>query len=161
MAIDVVVRLGLSVAEIVAVAHFFGRPLGSIRPELIFLDPAEPESPTLLPRCEPYLALARAPLEGHGLLFDRVFSAPEILGGRPHSVESDVFAFATTLAFWLGHYPFGDTIPGQLDAIIRGQPRLEGIDPALARLLGAALEVDPGRRPPMKELCERLEAMRG
>ncbi len=79
------------------------------------------------------------------------FIAPEQARGEEPSAAADVFALGATL-YWAatGRPVYGDTDGrtmlrrAAVDAV-RADPR--GLDPRLARLLGAMLQPDPARRP--------------
>jgi serine/threonine protein kinase len=83
------------------------------------------------------------------------YLAPERLEGRPATEASDVYALAVVLDEALtGACPFqGDTPMAVAHAVSTRAPapiaeRRPGVDPALARAIGAAMAKDPAARPP-------------
>ena len=75
--------------------------------------------------------------------------APEQLVGGPITPRTDLYGLGVVLFEALaGRPPYPPTPPVALAALQRtGPPRLDGVDPPLARLVEACLAFDPGDRP--------------
>lgn len=86
------------------------------------------------------------------------YLAPEILYGDDASVASDVHSWAATVTYAAtGRGPFGrgPTI-AIMDRVRRGQHDLEGLPDPLRRVVAAALDPDPERRPTLDQLLDWL-----
>ncbi|MBW8484251.1 serine/threonine-protein kinase [Actinomadura parmotrematis] len=83
---------------------------------------------------------------------------PELLRGEPVTPASDVFSWGCVVAYaGLGTAPFaGSTVPEIFYRVAHEPPRLDGLDPGLRRLVEAALDKDPRKRPSVEELLARL-----
>ena len=94
------------------------------------------------------------------------FMSPEYLRDGRCDTASDVFCFASTVVHALtGHAPFGDgTGMDVLHRVASEQPNAEimaevaAVDPALAALLTACLNKDPGLRPGPQDLIDTAAA---
>ncbi|TDD76857.1 serine/threonine-protein kinase [Actinomadura rubrisoli] len=77
------------------------------------------------------------------------FMAPELIEGERATTASDVFSWATTVAYAAtGRPPFGrGSLHGVCFRILRGQADLDGVPEPLAGLLRLALRRDPSQRP--------------
>lgn len=63
------------------------------------------------------------------------YLAPEILSGKSPSVASDLYAVGVIFyELLLGNHPFGAATQDLLDAVLQGQPNLDGIDDSSATL---------------------------
>ena len=84
--------------------------------------------------------------------------APEQLTADQVSVAGDVFAWAATVGFAAtGRAPFGGgRIEGIYYRILNAEPDLDGVEPALARLLLAAMQKAPIERPSVADLLKAL-----
>ncbi len=76
------------------------------------------------------------------------YLAPEVVAGRPASVEADWWAWAAVVAFAAtGRPPFGRAaMQVTLQRVARGVVDLVGLPTDLSRALRAALDPDPARR---------------
>ncbi len=86
------------------------------------------------------------------------YLAPEILYGDDASVASDVHSWAATVTYAAtGRGPFGrgPTI-AIMDRVRRGQHDLAGLADPLRRVVAAALDPDPERRPTLDQLLDWL-----
>src|SRR4051812_3410978 len=82
------------------------------------------------------------------------YMAPEYVGGNGAGPAADVFALGGPVLFAAtGSPPFGE---GPAEAVmmrlLHEQPRLDGVDDRLARVLRRALDKDPSRRPDARSL---------
>lgn len=89
------------------------------------------------------------------------YLAPEIVEGAEVSDATDWWGWAASLLFAAtGRPPFGT---GPMDAVLtrvcQGRPDLEGVDPALAPLLAAALSPTAADRPTDTEVVDALERL--
>jgi hypothetical protein len=77
------------------------------------------------------------------------YLAPEILHGDDATPASDVHSWAATVAYaGTGRPPFGrGPSMAIMDRVRRGEHDLSGLPPELGRVVAAALEPDPARRP--------------
>jgi len=86
------------------------------------------------------------------------YLAPEILHGDDATEASDVHAWAATVAYaGTGRAPFGrGPSAAVMDRVRRGEHDLTGLTGDLARVVAAALDPDPARRPELWELLDWL-----
>ncbi|CAB4728817.1 unannotated protein [freshwater metagenome] len=86
------------------------------------------------------------------------YLAPEILHGDDATEASDVHAWAATVAYaGTGRAPFGrGPSAAVMDRVRRGEHDLTGLTGDLARVVAAALDPDPGRRPELWEVLDWL-----
>ncbi|TDE01469.1 serine/threonine-protein kinase [Jiangella asiatica] len=77
------------------------------------------------------------------------YLAPETVIGQDPTPATDVHGWAATVTYAAtGRPPYGyGPDIAVLDRIRRGEHDLHGVEPGLAAVLGAALQVDPARRP--------------
>ncbi|MFG1999190.1 serine/threonine-protein kinase [Spirillospora sp. NPDC048911] len=77
------------------------------------------------------------------------YLAPELIEGERASAASDVFSWASTVAYAAtGRHPFGrGTLHGVCFRILRGKADLDGAPEPVASLLRLALRRDPAGRP--------------
>ncbi|MBZ5733103.1 serine/threonine protein kinase [Nocardioides sp. TRM66260-LWL] len=86
------------------------------------------------------------------------YLAPEILYGDDATAASDVHSWAATVAYaGLARPPFGrGPAMAIMDRVRRGEHDLRGLPDELARLLAAALDPEPERRPTLAQLLAWL-----
>jgi serine/threonine protein kinase len=86
------------------------------------------------------------------------YLAPEILHGDDATEASDVHAWAATVAYaGTGRAPFGrGPSAAVMDRVRRGEHDLTGLTGDLARVVAAALDPDPARRPELWEVLDWL-----
>ncbi|MFE3448408.1 WD40 repeat domain-containing serine/threonine protein kinase [Nonomuraea sp. NPDC059194] len=86
------------------------------------------------------------------------YMSPEQIAGEPAGPASDMFAWATTMAFAAtGKALFaGESIPAVMHRILTAQPDLSGIGEPLRSLLAACLDKDPGARPSADDVLQSL-----
>jgi len=89
------------------------------------------------------------------------YMSPEQARGEVVGPAADVFSWASTVAFGaLGRPPFSE---GEATAIlyrvVHDEPDLEGLDPAVAPFVMAALDKDPANRPTPVELQSGLAGL--
>jgi len=87
-----------------------------------------------------------------------LYSAPERLAGRPYGAASDIFSWASTMAFAAtGHPPFeGDDLGQVMYRIVHAEPNLVGVPEQLQRILRPCLAKDPAQRPVAQHLLGLL-----
>lgn len=76
------------------------------------------------------------------------YLAPEVLHGRPPSVQSDLWSAGVVMAEALtGTYPFdGSTTIALIQSVLQGMPNLNGVEPAMALIIQRLLQKDPSQR---------------
>ena len=86
------------------------------------------------------------------------YLAPEILYGDDATAASDIHSWAATVAFaGTGQPPFGrGPSMAIMDRVRRGEHDLTGLPDDLRRVVDAALDPDPGRRPTLDALRDWL-----
>jgi eukaryotic-like serine/threonine-protein kinase len=82
------------------------------------------------------------------ILGTAAYMSPEQAKGKPADKRSDIWAFGVLLAeMATGRRPFeGETIPETIAAVLTREPDLDGIPPALRRLVRLCLAKDPRAR---------------
>ncbi len=87
------------------------------------------------------------------------FVAPEVLAGEPAGPAADVWALGAVLYEAVtGRRPFDASSPAALLASQRTLPPMDGVDPALAPLLGRMLDPDPTGRPAASAVASDADA---
>ncbi|GAA3862558.1 Hsp70 family protein [Streptomyces sedi] len=88
------------------------------------------------------------------------FMAPEQAEGGEVGRPGDVFALGAVLAFAAtGAEPFGEGPPlAVLHRVVNGRPRLDGLTGPLRALVDDCLAKEPGERPTLTALLERIAA---
>ncbi|MFI0480687.1 DUF4389 domain-containing protein [Actinomadura sp. 9N215] len=86
------------------------------------------------------------------------YIAPEVLRGEPVEQASDVFSWGCVVAYaGTGRPPFqGKTVADTFHRIGHDEPDLDGLDPRLRDVVGAALGKDPRTRPTARQILTRL-----
>lgn len=86
------------------------------------------------------------------------FMSPEQFEGGPLTPASDVFAWASTIAYaGTGRAPFGNgPLPVVLNRVINGAPDLGGLDGPLGTLVARALAKNPAERPAVEDILDAL-----
>ena len=86
------------------------------------------------------------------------YMAPELILGEQATPAADIFAWGCLVAFaGTGEAPFdAATVPAVLHNISSAAPKLDGLDPSLLELVGAALDKNPANRPSSQQLLARL-----
>ncbi|WP_431895653.1 WD40 repeat domain-containing serine/threonine protein kinase [Nonomuraea sp. bgisy101] len=86
------------------------------------------------------------------------YMSPEQIAGQPASPASDMFAWATTMAFAAtGRALFaGESIPAVMHRILTAQPDLREIGEPLRSLLAACLDKEPSTRPSADDVLQSL-----
>ena len=89
------------------------------------------------------------------------YLSPEVVDGHPVTPATDWWGWGVLLAYAAtGRPPFGaGSTAAVLDRVRRGACDLAGVDARLASVLGAALVVDPGRRPAVEVLLSGLSSL--
>jgi serine/threonine protein kinase len=144
--------VGEAVGSIEAL-HATGLVVGSLRPELIFVDGGGRLS-GLAPFSELFFR-GIAPLStGLRYPFDDLYMAPELVRGAAPEPASDVFCLAASFLRWrLGRYPFpGDSFLERIRALASGRLRAEVGALTLPPAIRQALAPHPRQRPPLAAL---------
>ena len=90
------------------------------------------------------------------------FVAPEVLAGEPAGPAADLWALGALLYEAVsGRRPFDASSPAALLASQRTVPSMDGVDPALASVLGPMLDPDPAGRPAATAVASALAAIAG
>ncbi|MGN6743051.1 MAG: serine/threonine-protein kinase [Amnibacterium sp.] len=155
-------RIGAQIASALAAAHELGIVHRDVKPGNVLL--AE-DGRALISDFGISRALGDSTLTSTGLVHGTpAYLAPEVARGDESSFSSDVFSLGSTLhAAVEGAPPFGADANSiaVLHRVAMGDftpPRHAG---ALAPLLLEMLAADPARRPSMRDVATRLEALRG
>jgi serine/threonine protein kinase len=164
LAVPAAARVARGICDALEDAHGYGWVLGTMRPELVYVegDGGELLMTEVAPRCERFFATAIPTDAPTPPIFDRLYQAPELLAGREPTAATDVFSLTAMLAEWLtGRHPFeGDGAQSQLFAITAGRRRPWQGPPAQRDLVERGLAANPADRPSLHELREALESLR-
>ncbi len=157
---DVVVAIGIDLAELAARAHARGLALGGLRPELIYVEAAAGRLAltAVAPRAIGFFRTGGAIDAYNRPAFDRVFEPPDMtLSSKPPSPAADVFTLAGALGYLAtGRLAYsGDSWGQQAVAMVSADgawgaedPLLSALEPALRRAAAA--------RPSAADLCAAL-----
>jgi hypothetical protein len=147
--------MAMSVAEIVDGIHREGETLIGIRPELVFV--GSDTRVVIAPRAERLLTAS----DTRYYPFDTAYAAPEVYEGHPSTVESDIYSFCATIAFWSqGRHPFGrSTLQVQYRAAMHEVPDCDGVEEPLRSLIMIGLSPEPSRRPKLESIVGMLSLM--
>lgn len=140
---EVALQIALGVARLIRGAHAAGCFLGTLRPELIYVQSATaPVVTGIAPRAERFWLTATPRTYGVAPCFDGFYQAPEQLV-QPHdpaTAASDVFALGAMLAHWVtGEHPFEGEGALQAMSIALDRRRDFTGSPELAASINAAL----------------------
>ncbi|WP_200422552.1 protein kinase [Streptomyces sp. Y2F8-2] len=88
------------------------------------------------------------------------FASPEQLRDERVGWAGDIFALGLVLAYTaLNRHPFGTGSPMEIAAnIVIGRPSLDGLPPAVEKVVRPCLEPEPGNRPGPAEIADLLAA---
>ena len=145
-------RLGAAIADGVAAAHDRGIVHRDLKPGNVVMSG---DRPTIVD-----FGIARSVDAAAHVTGSRIgtlaYMAPEQLTGGLIAPCVDVWALGVMLYEALaGRLPFDDFTGGRLPQLLDTPPPLAAVSPALARLLAACLERDPGKRPPSMHAIAR------
>ncbi|HEX8106436.1 MAG TPA: hypothetical protein VF516_01860 [Kofleriaceae bacterium] len=143
MARDATLQLALGIARVIRGAHAAGIFLGTLRPELVYVQSAAvPVVTGIAPRAERFWLTATPRTYGVAPCFDDFYQSPEQLA-QPHdpaTAASDVFALGAMLAHWLaGEHPFEGEGSLQAMSIALGRRRAFAGPPELTAPIDGAL----------------------
>ncbi|MFE3823939.1 ricin-type beta-trefoil lectin domain protein [Streptomyces sp. NPDC059092] len=86
------------------------------------------------------------------------YTAPEVLADNQVGPAADVFALGATLAYVAtGRGPFGENAAGVVYRTLHGEIDVDGVDPVVAELITACVNVAPERRPDPAEIIRRCD----
>ncbi len=154
-------EIALQVAQGLAAAHAGGIVHRDLKPGNVFVTRDEHVKILDFGLAKPATALAGAagmtvstPMTSPGTILGTVgYMAPEQVRGEQTDVRTDIFSFGVVLYEMLsGRAPFRrDSAPETLTAILREEPpelgtSVDGLPPALDRIVRRCLEKDPARR---------------
>ncbi|RKS07495.1 serine/threonine protein kinase [Nocardiopsis sp. Huas11] len=156
--LESVAVLGAGLAEGLAAVHASGVVHRDLKPANVIL--AE-DGPRLID-----FGIARAlDTTSHTrtstVLGTAAFMSPEQAAGEKVGPESDVFSLGCVLAYAAtGRSPFGDgPVHAVVYRVVHTPPDLTGLPAELADLVGACLAKDPGSRPAVRSVLDRLAAL--
>ncbi|GAA0377095.1 hypothetical protein GCM10009530_29610 [Microbispora corallina] len=151
------VRLAIGLAEALESIHAAGVVHRDLKPANVIVADGEPYVIDFGIAC----ALESASVTASGAVVGTPgYLAPEVLEGRDAGPESDVFAWAATVAFAAsGWQPYG-TGPAAAIAyrVVHREPDLTGVPSWLVPLLIRCLRTDPAARPPSGALAAQVVA---
>ncbi|MFD0902214.1 serine/threonine-protein kinase [Actinomadura sediminis] len=147
------VRLAVNTASALAAIHSAGIVHRDLKPANVLLGPDGPRVVDF--------GIARAidAETNTQMVGTPAYFAPEWIDGRPPTERSDVFAWAGTVVYAAtGTPPFGSgpTFAALMNRIANGEPRLDGVPPALRPVIARCLAKDPALRPTARELIDLL-----
>jgi predicted Ser/Thr protein kinase len=152
---DDLVHFGRSLAEALQAVHRVGVLHRDIKPSNVLM---EGRTPVLID-----FGLARVAEDDRitrtgWLLGTPGYLAPEVLHGHEPTTAADVHAWAATVAFaGTGRPPFGrGPWMAVMDRVRRGEHDLTALGPEVRRLVEAALDPEPARRPTLATLVQSL-----
>ncbi|GAA1082342.1 serine/threonine-protein kinase [Nocardiopsis metallicus] len=149
--------LAMGVAAALTAIHGSGIVHRDLKPANVLLSPVGPKVIDF--------GIARALDDASGavtrssqLMGTPSYMAPELILGEQATAAADIFAWGCLVAFaGTGKAPFdAGTVPAVLHNISSAQPKLDGLDPSLLDLVGAALDKKPENRPTSQQLLARL-----
>jgi hypothetical protein len=149
-----VAQLGAVVADALATAHAAGVLHGGVKPTNILIDAFD--APVLV---DFGAAIVHGAQHDRALVPESHYAAPEASGPSTATAAGDVYALAATLIALLAGRPphnLADRSVGSWSAGLALVLPLRRLDPALRRLLLAALDQDVAARPDALELRDGL-----
>ncbi|MBO3746372.1 serine/threonine protein kinase [Streptosporangiaceae bacterium NEAU-GS5] len=152
---DDLVRLARGLAEALASIHAAGIVHRDLKPANVILAEGEP----YVIDFGIAVALDAASVTASGAVVGTPgYLAPEVLEGRDAGPESDVFAWAATLAYAVtGRQPYGTgPAPAVAYRVVHGEPDLSDVPSWLGPLLRDCMHPDPAARPTAPQLVARL-----
>ena len=148
-------HLAGALAEALAAVHAVGVLHRDVKPTNVLM---EGRSPVLIDFGLARLADDPRLTQTGFLIGTPGYLAPEILYGDDATTASDVHAWAATVAFAAtGQPPYGTgPVMAVMDRVRRGEHDLAGVPGPLADVLRPCLASDPGDRPTLPEVRERI-----
>src|SRR3954447_3383133 len=143
--------LGAGLAEALSAIHASGIVHRDLKPSNVLL---ADDGPRVIDFGIARAAQAASITQTGLMVGSPAYMAPEYVGGNGAGPEADVFALGGTVLFAAtGSPPFGE---GPAEALmmrlLHEEPRLDGVDDRLARVLARALRKDPAGRPDARSL---------
>ncbi|MFE2938881.1 ricin-type beta-trefoil lectin domain protein [Streptomyces sp. NPDC059255] len=144
-----------ALAEALADVHLRGVSHRDLKPQNIILSPDGPRLIDFgIARTTDQTALTQVGQTVGSL----GYTAPEVITESLVGPAADVFALGATMAYAAtGRGPFGDNAAGVVYRSLNGEIDVDGVDPDLAELITACVEVTPERRPDPAEIIRRCD----
>lgn len=157
------VKLGLSAGALLKTAAESGVLLTGVRPEYMWAY-AQPEGLALTglsARGQTFFIHGKPRSSATAPLFQRLYSAPEVIRRDPADDRALTFTLALLVAEWAtGQYPFPDVwIPGPTTPLFTGAHAPLALPPALESLISRCLQPKVGARPRLGELIDALRSV--
>jgi hypothetical protein len=147
-------RLTAALAEALADVHGRGIEHRDLKPQNVILSPSGPKLIDFgIARGDGQTAITRT-----GMMAGTPgYLAPEVVTENRTGPAADVFALAGTAAFAAtGRPPFGGgDVQGVVYRSVHNDIDVEGVEPGLAEIIGAAAVKDPEQRPTAAQVLER------
>lgn len=150
-------RLFAAAAEWLAPLHARGLVVGSLRPELVFVDDAGALT-GIAPYSELFYRGLASTSTGKRYPFAELYMAPELIRVESVGPAADVFCLAGCFARWhFGRYPFaGESFLERVVGLASGVLASELDASTLPRIVQRSLASDPAERPSLRDLIAEL-----
>jgi len=157
------VQMGLRAGAVLKTAADSGVLLTGVRPEYMWgrAQADGIELTGLSARGQTFFTIVKPRSFFTAPLFDRMYSAPEVLQRQPADDRSLTFTLALLVAEWAtNRYPFPDsTVPGPMTSFHKGAHAPLALPPALESLISRCLQPKVGARPRLAELVDALRSV--
>lgn len=140
-------------ARSIAKVHQAGLVVGSLRPELVFVDDDD-RLTGVAPYSEIFFRDVAPQSRGIRYPFEELYMAPELVQVAPFGEAADVFCLAACYVRWVsGRYPFaGATFLERVMALAEAKLAPDIAPEALPAMIRAGLRAAPEQRPTLREL---------
>ncbi|GGU93789.1 hypothetical protein GCM10010182_06840 [Actinomadura cremea] len=156
--LSTVATLGTALAEGLSAIHACGLVHRDLKPSNVIL--AE-DGPRVIDFGIARALDAASATASHTVIGTPSYMSPEQAGGGTVGPPGDVFSFGAVLAFAAtGRSPFGSgTAQAVLYRVVHDEPDLDGLPRPLTELVAACLAKEPGDRPTVGDVLDRLAAL--